>query len=342
MSASAAADGHWLSDALLRNWGTKAIALVLALVVFVMTRDEVTRTYKVQLDVRTDPDRVLLTQLPDTVEVEVRGPWARMAQLRPSDLGSATIDLRAADPGPLALDPAAIVMPEGVVLEDLVYERVDLRFEAIIERELTVMAQLAGEVHADYERVTLRVQPERWVVRGPQRTIDALTQLQTETVSLNGATETVEQRAAIIRPEPGVMFVGSIDGRREPVVEVEVEIRPRRGQRELEVELGPRLGQALQDRSAGWALVEAPPTKPVTISGPVPALRQLEKLPNPVQPQVELSRFSPPRGRGETQGTVEAQVEWQWAPDVPTELREQLDLAPASLRLDLRFGPAPK
>ena len=83
---------HWMMDALMRDWSTKIVALGLALVVFVVTRDEVTRSYRVPLEVRTDPERVLQTSLPEEVEVELRGPWTKMASVRASQLGAATLD----------------------------------------------------------------------------------------------------------------------------------------------------------------------------------------------------------------------------------------------------------
>ena len=60
--------------ALSENWGTKLMAFSLALIVFVLTRDEVERSFTVPLRVVDDPDRVLLTKPPETVEVHLRGP----------------------------------------------------------------------------------------------------------------------------------------------------------------------------------------------------------------------------------------------------------------------------
>ena len=119
----------WLWGAVFHNWGTKLTALALALLVFVMTRDQVQRTFTIPLVVEEDPRRVLLTEVPETVEVEVRGPWTRLSQLSTQDLGSATLSLDDARPGPLKLEPSAIVMPEGVMLVRIEHDPVDLRFE---------------------------------------------------------------------------------------------------------------------------------------------------------------------------------------------------------------------
>src|SRR5690606_6737610 len=122
---------RWLGQVLFRSlfqhWGLKALALALAAFMFVVTRDEVTRVFTVPLRVVEDSDRVLLTELPETIQVQARGPWTRVNRLQDYDFGVAILDLENARPGPLEVDRAAIVMPSGVVLAGIQYDHVDLR-----------------------------------------------------------------------------------------------------------------------------------------------------------------------------------------------------------------------
>lgn len=101
---SAAADRpaplRFLADLLFRHWGLKAIAFVLAAFMFVFTRDEVTRVFTVPLRVVEDPDRVLMTEIPETIQVQARGPWTRINRLQDYDFGTAVLDLERARPGP--------------------------------------------------------------------------------------------------------------------------------------------------------------------------------------------------------------------------------------------------
>jgi hypothetical protein len=106
---------RWLGRAIINHGRTKFSALVIALVFFVVTRDDVTRNFTIPLRVVQDPNRVLLTKLPDSVTVELHGSWARMSRLREQELGAAELNLSDARPGPLAVDPATIVMPQGVI-----------------------------------------------------------------------------------------------------------------------------------------------------------------------------------------------------------------------------------
>ena len=86
--------GTFVVQASTENWGTKIMAFFLALIVFVVTRDEVTRSFKIPLRVVEDPDRVLLTSLPENVEVQVRGAWVNVNQISATELGAASLDLR--------------------------------------------------------------------------------------------------------------------------------------------------------------------------------------------------------------------------------------------------------
>ena len=69
------------------NWGTKIMAFVLAVIVFIVTRDEVTRSFTIPLRVIDDRQRVLLTEPPATVEVRLRGQWANVNRLSAAALG---------------------------------------------------------------------------------------------------------------------------------------------------------------------------------------------------------------------------------------------------------------
>ena len=130
---------RFFADVLLRDWGTKSAALFLAVILFVLTRNEVSRTFQVPLRVEPDPDRVLVTDLPDTVAVEVRGPWTRVNRMQALDLGQVSLPLEQLRPGPLRIDPGSVVMPAGVVLEsavDLVRQQCEIVPPADLDQRL--------------------------------------------------------------------------------------------------------------------------------------------------------------------------------------------------------------
>lgn len=315
-----------LSDLAFRHWGTKLAALLLAVILFVITRDEVTRGFEVPLRVIDDPGRVLLTDLPETIQVQVRGPWTRVNRLQDYDLGSATLDLRAAGPGPLEIDRASIVMPSGVILAGIQYDHVDLRFDAIVERALAIDAPIVGTPAEDYEIASVEVTPERWAVRGGESFVNQVSRLATEPIDVEGAVEDVVKRPSILKPPPGVQLVRPASENAR--VDVRVAIVPREDARSFPV---PVIVPESVDPTGA-----IPRTYEVEISGPVPDLRALEEsgLAFPVEAVAELVSGSPAAG-----GVAE--VRFSWAESVPTALRERLHLDHGVERVNVPPAPPP-
>ncbi|MEM9463710.1 MAG: hypothetical protein AAGF11_56755, partial [Myxococcota bacterium] len=283
---------RFLGELLFRNWGLKAIAFVLAAIMFVSTRDEVTRVFTVPLKVVPDPDRVLQTELPQSIQVQARGPWTRINRLQDYDFGVATLDLKVARPGPLEVDQAAIVMPSGVVLVNTLYDHVDLRFDPVIEREVDVESNIVGDPAPDYELVRVEVQPTRWRIRGGESVARAVPKLLTEELEIQGADHDVEASRAVLRPPKGVRLVGA--ERDEATVTVRAIIQAKRQARRVVVSVP--VSEAIDPTGA------VPRTYEVELSGPRPDFRVLDGLGLDAPVQAELARVE---GEGKGGGVVE-------------------------------------
>lgn len=314
-----------LGEIFYRHWGAKIAAFILAAILFVVTRDEVTRTFEVPLRVQRDPDRVLLTEVPDTVQVQVRGPWTRLNRLQDYDLGSVTLDLDNAQPGPLQIDPAAIVMPAGVVLADVVYDSVDLRFDPVIERPVGIRAPLQGSPADDYELVRVEVQPLRWQIRGGESQVQQVDKLVTEPLDIDGATDDVTMKLTVSPPREGVTLV---DAGSRAVVTVRAIINPKHETRPYAVPV--IVPEDLDPTGA------VPRTYQVTIEGPLPDFRVLERLSVtfPVEAKARLAER-----REDNSGVVE--VEFTWASAVPDDVRRRLAYDHAVERISLPPPPPP-
>ncbi|MEE9386681.1 MAG: YbbR-like domain-containing protein [Nannocystaceae bacterium] len=312
----------WVAELFSRDWGTKLSALLVSLLVFMVTRDDVQRTFSVPIRAVADPHRLLLTELPESATVEVRGPWAKISGLRSHEIGDLLLNLRQAVPGPLTLDSAAVVMPPGIILERLDYDRVDLRFDTVIERQLPIVAPVVGEVHADYELAGVTVVPSRWGVRGGEQSLADLRELTTERVNLAGATQTRDLSVELVRVDGAARFVGTVGGR-PPTVRVQVVVRPRSGEREVTVPLGETWAALLgEDLSSYLSVLE--PSRTVAIRGPVPALARLQAVERPVVARV----FAPPQRDGKLT------LRFEWAGAVPLDLVRALTLVPVELRIE--------
>ena len=315
-----------LSDLAFRNWGTKLVALLLAGILFVITRDEVSRTFEVPLRVIDDPGRVLLTDLPAGIQVQVRGPWTRVNRLQDYDFGAATLDLRTAGPGPLEIDRASIVMPSGVILAGIQYDHVDLRFDPIVERAVTLDAPIVGRPAAEYEIAGVEISPERWPVRGGESFVTQVSRLTTEAIDVEGATGDVVERAAIIKPPAGVELVRPAG--ESPRVKVRVQIAAKTDSRSFTV---PVVVPESVDPTG-----TIPRTYEVEVTGPLPDLKALDAsgVTFPVEAVAELVS-------GSAQAGGVAEVRFTWAESVPTALRQRLALDHGVERVTLPPAPPP-
>lgn len=306
------------------NWGTKIMAFLIAATVFIVTRDEVTRSFTIPLRVLDDPDRVLLTDPPTTVEVRLRGPWANVNRLSAEALGPATLDLREVRPGPMVVDPGSVVMPPGVVLDTLDYHPVDLRFEDVVERGFTITPVVIGEVDADHQLVATRVEPSSWPLRGPASAIEAFERLRTEPVDIEGIRGDLELRVEL-EPLPAELEFLQVASHDRPKVRFVAEVTPIPGEIELIVATDDVLREALPNADE----TELPATERVSIRGPKPALREVRALDEPLVPVVEVER---PSING---GPLPITLRFTWSADVPESTRAQLSIVPPLIRLRL-------
>jgi len=316
----------WIGRGIVSHWLTKLSALVIALVFFVVTRDDVTRTFTIPLHVVSDPNRVLLTKLPEAVTVELHGSWARMSRLRDQELGPAELNLSDARPGPLAIDPATIVMPEGVIFRQIHYEKVDLRFDRIIERAVLVRADLRGNVHPDYEQTGTTIEPPRWRIRGGSGPVGEVQTLQTEPIDLEGATEDLNVDVPLQNARDDVDFTAVPPGEL-PRVKVQVTVRPRASDRKLSAAVTWPQGQV--------APSEIQTQVDVIVRGSVPDLRILDAALSP--PLVAMARRDKPTAEF-PDGSVAFTLQFTEAvpPEVQSRLRletplDRIALAPASM-----------
>lgn len=315
-----------LSTAATENWFTKLLAFVLAVMVFMVTRDEITRSFTIPLRVLDDPNRVLLTTPPETVELRVRGPWANVNRLSDAQLGSATLDLREASPGPMVLDPASVVMPEGVVLDTLEYNAVDLRFEAVVDRALQIVPNLVGELDPDSKLASMRVEPNSWTVRAPASALEGLTQLSTAPIDVSGISNTLTVDVALEPPSSKIAFLGVPAGER-PSVRLTIDVVPVAGELQLVVPTEAALREALPELDE----VDLPAFERVLVRGPRKLLRSLEGLDAPLMAKVEVEKLT----RG---APIPVTVRFEWSPEVSAETVGQLSVVPDLVRLRLSPG----
>jgi YbbR domain-containing protein len=216
-----------LTRVLFRNAGTKVLALLIACATWYVLagerRERISeRTYRIPLSIVNVPSGLMIVSpLPDAVDVRVRGSFTRLRQLEPSKI-EAVVDLLGATPGerryPLA--PEDINVPAEVQVIAIAPAEIQLTLDTLAERVLPVVAEVSGEP-ADGARVQeVTVDPPVAHVVGPSKALARLTNLHTTPVSAEGRSASFTATTTVAPPSAGLRIKG------RQTVEVQVAIRP--------------------------------------------------------------------------------------------------------------------
>jgi YbbR domain-containing protein len=317
-----------VSSALSANWSSKVLALVLAFVVFAMTRDQVVRRFPVRIDLREDPDRILVSDVPREFEVEVRGAWGRIQQLRPIDFPPLVVDLRDANPGPLIIEGQALTLPSGVALvtHELELGVIPLEFVPAQIRSIPIEAKLDGEIDPHFEIAGVQVMPAKWRVRGAANLVEKLEKIPTMPISVNGARESFDTEIEVSNLPVDVRFLDrSTDAR--PRVRVRVNLRERKIEEMATVDIADAISRQIP--SADLSDLVLPRVK---IRGPLAVLETID-LAHALEPE----RVSAVPEVGESSANVAIRLKWVDAID--ERARGLLHFEPETLNVIVQLKP---
>jgi hypothetical protein len=192
---------RWLHDLLFADWGLKLLALAITLGLwFAVTGQRVpttARLRKVSLFFVLPPDMEISNEPRDEVDLTLRGSKRTLDAIKSNDV-SLSYDASSYKPGErlVQLSPNNITLqlPEGVSQEGVTVERIEpssvpLLLERRIERELNIEPRLEGKLPEGYELLGVQSLPASVRVRGPESHVKALAGAPTETILLEGRTE---------------------------------------------------------------------------------------------------------------------------------------------------------
>jgi hypothetical protein len=212
---------------LFRNLGLKILALAIALLVWFalsgQRRERISeRSYRIPLSlVNVPPQTMVASPLPGGVEVRVRGPFTALRQLQPERL-EAVIDLINGGPGERVhrFAPEDINVPPEVEVLAIAPGEVRVVLDRIGERLLPIVPALTGDPATGTQVVDVAVDPRIARVVGPATSLEKMTGISTEPVSLAGRFATFSATTTALPNVPGVRV------REGQVVHVTVRIGP--------------------------------------------------------------------------------------------------------------------
>jgi YbbR domain-containing protein len=178
-----------LSHNRVENLGLKALAFVLALLLFAVSRQPIAevRLSGVPLEFRgISPGLEISGDVAQTVSVRLRGPRDVVRNLSPNQLlVIANLSNKESGERNVQLRPDDVSPPDNVEVIQIVPPSIKLKLEKTMRRVVTVEPQIEGEVAEGMEVYRKIVEPPVVEIEGPKSQVERLNEVQTETVNLS-------------------------------------------------------------------------------------------------------------------------------------------------------------
>jgi hypothetical protein len=226
---------------LFENFGLKAFSLIASLALFGIVRGAEDAQRSIFVDVvavvpAETSGRILLSDIPDRVQVTLRGSSPLVQSIRRDDVPPIQVSLEDTTARLYYFDPERIEVPAGVEILQIVPPTIPLQWADRAERSLPVQPTLDGRpANGLMLAGPPEVRPATATVSGPAPQISPLDHLTTDPIPINGLTAgRYERRVELMRLPPHAEYVG------ESEVTVGFEIAPQVAERTL-----PRLEVAV-------------------------------------------------------------------------------------------------
>jgi hypothetical protein len=187
---------RWLKKIFVDDWLMKLLALLITLGLWFGVsglREEVNRRIEnVNLRPLISSNLEITNPPPATVNIVVSGDKSRVDPLNNQNL-VVSLDLSDVEAGEhtieLTPEKVNIELPTGTKLLEIQPNKVAIRLENAVEREVPVRAETDGNLADKYEIYRVDVVPQRVRVRGAESIVRSLSYISTERIRLEGRSE---------------------------------------------------------------------------------------------------------------------------------------------------------
>ena len=178
-----------------RNLGLKLLSTGIAAMLWLVVAGErvVERVLRAPVEFQNLPNGLeLVGNLPDSVEVRLRGSSGALSRMGAGDL-AAVLDLRSARPGRrlFHLTPSQVTVPYGVNVVQVGPSTLMMEFEMAGVRVVPVEPDIEGRPALGYEVTKVTSDPQSVEVAGPESALKRLAAAVTEPVSVTDETRSV-------------------------------------------------------------------------------------------------------------------------------------------------------
>lgn len=184
-----------------RNLGLKFLSGCIAAMLWLVVAGErvVERVLRAPIEFQNLPNGLeLVGNLPDTVEVRLRGSSGALSRLAAGDL-AAVLDLRTARPGRrlFHLAPTQVTVPCGIEVVQVGPSTLTMEFETSGVRVVPVEPDIEGRPAAGFEITSVTSDPATVEVAGPESALQRLDSAMTEPVTVTDETRSVREVVTI-------------------------------------------------------------------------------------------------------------------------------------------------
>ncbi|CAN5288646.1 CdaR family protein [soil metagenome] len=178
------------------DWLIKAVAIVITFALWLGVtglRDETTARLKnIALNLRVSNSIEVTNSPVEEVDLVVTGDKRKIDQINPRDL-VVSLDLTEVQAGDrtvqITSENVIVELPTGVKLEEVQPNKIAVKLEAVLEREIPVRAETEGSVAQGFEIYGTAVLPNKVSVRGPESYINSLDFVSTEKIDITNRQE---------------------------------------------------------------------------------------------------------------------------------------------------------
>ena len=194
-----------------RNLGLKFLSTCIAAMLWLVVAGErvVERVLRAPVEFQNLPNGLeLVGNLPDTVEVRLRGSSGALTRMAAGDL-AAVLDLRTARPGRrlFHLTPAQVTVPYGINVVQVGPSTLTMEFETSGVRIVPVEPAIEGRPAPGFEITKVTSEPATVEVAGPESALRRLDAAMTEPVTVNDETRSIREIVTIGVPDASLRLV---------------------------------------------------------------------------------------------------------------------------------------
>ncbi len=193
---------------------TLSVGVAIALYAFIHGADNDLRTLPVKVVAAMPPssaNRQLLTQLPNEVNITLRGSRTQLDALRTDDLGSIRLDLQSGRESTIDLDrdtiPSMINIPMGLAVEQVIPSPIIVRWDDVISRQIPVQVARAGDPAPGFQmKGAIVIDPPEVTAKGPRSVVDVMQFIRSAPFDVTALTEGTYRRPLPLEKPPNLVL----------------------------------------------------------------------------------------------------------------------------------------